>query len=78
MGQPAGLLLAHRGLAFAAGPPVVKQVPLVGIQVLLQAEGHRLVTRAQLLLAPVHLVGCGGRRWGLSVCPFPRQSPGWT
>lgn len=75
MGQRGGPLLAHRGLAFAAGLPVVTQVLLVGVQVLLQAEGHLLVTGTQLLLTPAPLVGCGWRR-GLSVRPLPTQSPG--
>lgn len=76
-GQQAGLLLARGGLALAAGTPVITQVLLIGVQVLLQAEGYRLVTGAQLLLAPAPLIRCRWRRTELSVYSFPKQSSGW-
>lgn len=56
------LLLAHRGLALAAGSPEetdITQRLVVGAQVTLQAEGHLLVTGTQLLLTPAPLVSCG-------------------
>lgn len=53
------LLLAHRGLALAARWPELTgetQLLIVTAQVTLQAEGHLLVTGAQLLLTPASLV----------------------
>lgn len=60
------LVLAHGGLALAAGIPAVTDVALllvVAAQVTLQAEGHLLVTGAQLLLTPAPLVSCGVDKW---------------
>lgn len=61
VGQPGRLLLAQRGLALAAGPGETgeTQLLLVGAQLTIQAEGHLLVTGAQLLLTPAPFVSCG-------------------
>lgn len=55
-GQREWIPLACRSLAFAAGPPVVPQSLVVAVQVLLQAQGHLLVTSTQLPFAPAPLV----------------------
>lgn len=68
------LLLAHRRLALAAGWPELTgetQLLLVAAQVTLQAEGHLLVTGAQLLLTPGSLVSCGMEEWGAQCLSFP-------
>ena len=51
-------VVALEGFALASGQ--MTQVILVGVQVLLQAEGQCLVTGAQLLLTPAPLGGCEG------------------
>lgn len=66
VGQPGRLLLAQRGLALAAGPGETgeSQLLLVGAHLTLQAEGHLLVTGAQLLLTPAPFVSCGVQEGG--------------
>ena len=75
-GRPGGLLLAHRGLASAVGPPVVTQVSLVSLQVPLQAEGNLLVAGTQLLLTPAALVGCGVEETGAQCPSLPEAEAG--
>ena len=56
-------VVALEGFALASGQ--MTQVILVGVQVLLQAEGQCLVTGAQLLLTPAPLGGCEGVEEGI-------------
>lgn len=69
-GQTQWTLLACGSLPFAAWPPVETKALVVAVQVLLQAQGHLLVTGTQLLLAPAPFVSCGRKKqqW-LSICP---------
>lgn len=55
-GQTEWTPLACWSLAFATGPPVVTQALIVAIQVLLQAQGHLLVTSTQLPFTPAPVV----------------------
>jgi hypothetical protein len=76
-GQTEWTPLACWSLAFATGPPVVTQALIVAIQVLLQAQGHLLVTSTQLPFTPAPVVSCGQKKQErLSMCPFPRLPVG--
>lgn len=69
--------LACGSLAFAVGPPVVTQALVEAVQVLLQAQGHLLVTSTQLPFTPAPSVSCGQmKQERLSICPFQRLAMG--